>query len=38
MDPLNQTSENSVQSAPANDEIPTDGTGKHNHTLTALPR
>jgi hypothetical protein len=27
MDPLNQASENSLQSAPASDEVPNDGTG-----------
>lgn len=28
MDPLNQTSDNSLQSAPASNDVPNDGTGK----------
>jgi hypothetical protein len=29
MDPLNQKSDNSLQSAPASNDVPNDGTGKY---------
>lgn len=37
MDPLNQSSDNSLQSAPASNQVPNDGTGKYHHSyVTAL--